>query len=307
MASKVPNSFESQFSSMSIGDDVMKIAYQASNIIVRERMKQDDPSNAVMMDSLQANDVLVVQGTYDKIHLVMQSAGIPFTSISQQDLVSRHLCPNQTIYVNCPSSFPVESAKRLETFVRDGGQLITTDWALKHVIEPAFPNTIKHNGSSTRDEVVAIQLVDKDDDILKGFTDQEDGVNPVWWLEGSSYPIQILDYSKVKVLIRSEELKKKYNADPVVVSFSHGNGIVYHMISHLYMQRTETRSQKQGQSAVAYGEKQKLSETSKIKLAEITKNTRVKYGMIQTAATTSEFVSRGVIKQKKKYAMPNIG
>ena len=50
----------------------------------------------------------------------------------------------------------------------------------------------------------------------------------------------------MKVLVRSDELRKKYKDDPVIVSFQWGKGIVYHMISHFYLQRSETRTQKQG-------------------------------------------------------------
>ena len=83
---------------------------------------------------------------------------------------------------------------------------------------------------------------------LVGFLDQEKDAAPVWWLEGSSYPIEILD-KKVKVLVRSEELKRRYKHDPVIISFEWGKGVVYHMISHFYLQRSETRTQKQGNSS----------------------------------------------------------
>lgn len=68
----------------------------------------------------------------------------------------------------------------------------------------------------------------------------------MWWLESSSYPIEILDKKKVKVLVRSDELKRRYKHDAVIVSFEWGKGIVYHMISHFYLQRSETRTKKQG-------------------------------------------------------------
>lgn len=84
---------------------------------------------------------------------------------------------------------------------------------------------------------------------LAGFLDQEKDAAPVWWLEGSSYPIEILDKKKVKVLVRSEELKRRYKHDPVIISFEWGKGVVYHMISHFYLQRSETRTQKQGNSS----------------------------------------------------------
>lgn len=79
-----------------------------------------------------------------------------------------------------------------------------------------------------------------------GFLDQEKDAAPVWWLESSSYPIEVLDKKKVKVLVRSEELKRRYKHDPVIISFEWGKGVVYHMISHFYLQRSETRTKKQG-------------------------------------------------------------
>lgn len=68
----------------------------------------------------------------------------------------------------------------------------------------------------------------------------------MWWLESSSYPIEVLDKKKVRVLVRSDELKRRYKHDAVIISFEWGKGVVYHMISHFYLQRSETRTQKQG-------------------------------------------------------------
>ena len=83
-----------------------------------------------------------------------------------------------------------------------------------------------------------------------GFIDQEKDAAPVWWLEGSSYPIEILDKRRVKVLVRSDDLKKRYKHDPVIVRFDWGKGTVYHMISHFYLQRSETRTKKQCKNVV---------------------------------------------------------
>ena len=88
--------------------------------------------------------------------------------MSPESLLKIELKPEQTVYVNCPSSFPVDVAMKLRAFVEQGGQLITTDWALHHVLEKAFPGTVKYSGNSTGDEVVAIEIVEKDDDILRG-------------------------------------------------------------------------------------------------------------------------------------------
>ncbi len=55
-----------------------------------------------------------------------------------------------------------------------------------------------------------------------------------------------IPHAQVKVMVRSDELKRRYKHDPVIISFEWGKGVVYHMISHFYLQRSETRSQKHG-------------------------------------------------------------
>lgn len=121
-----------------------------------------------ILDSVKNTDIVCVRGTYDHIHLVLEAIDIPFSHISPETLLSTELRPEQTVYVNCPSSFPREAALRLEAFVRAGGQLITTDWALKHVLEVAFPRTVRYGGTASGDEVVAVEIVDKEDEVLKG-------------------------------------------------------------------------------------------------------------------------------------------
>ena len=279
----------------------MDAAYKVSKQLVRERMERENPEDVEILDSITESDIVCVRGTYDHIHLVLNAIGVPFAHITPEQLLRMDLKPEQTVYVNCPSSFPAEAARKLSGFVEAGGMLITTDWALKHVIEVAFPNTVRYNGRASGDEVVSVEIVDKDDDILKGFIDQEKDAAPVWWLEGASYPIKILNKAKVKVLVRSDELKRKYGADPVIISFEWGKGIVYHMISHFYLQRSETRTQKQATGASAYAKSQNVSITTMNMFEEMEQmNPQLNYGVIQSAATSSEFVSRALVKQKKR-------
>ena len=139
-----------------------------SKQLVRERMARENPEDVAILDSVKDNDIVCVRGTYDHIHLVLEAIGIPFAHVDPHQLTKIELKPEQTVYVNCPSSFPSEAAVKLRRFVEEGGQLITTDWALQHVLEPAFPGTVRYSGQSTGDEVVAIEIVEKDNDILRG-------------------------------------------------------------------------------------------------------------------------------------------
>jgi hypothetical protein len=151
----------------------MEEAYKLANEMVREKLMREDASNIRILDDLKKNDVIVVNGTYDHIAMVLESLHIPFVAIDQNQLLTAKLEPHQTIFVNCASSFPQQAARKLATFVSEGGQLITTDWALKNVIEVAFPNTIAYNNKATGDEVVRIEAIDKQDSVILGFLDEK--------------------------------------------------------------------------------------------------------------------------------------
>jgi len=51
------------------------------------------------------------------------------------------------------------------------------------------------------DEVVRVEILDAADPFLKSLLGPND--DPQWWLEGSSYPIRILNEKKVHVLDKS--------------------------------------------------------------------------------------------------------
>ncbi len=280
-------------------NDSMKTAYKLGSKLVRDRLMNESKENIDILDEMDDSDVLVIPGTYDHIHLVLEHSDIPYKSIEAEQLVSAELRADQTIFVNCANYFPTEAARKLAGFVASGGQLITTDWALKNVLEVGFPGKVKYNSQATSDEVVRVELIEKDDPLLKGFIDEE--AMPVWWLEGSSYPIEIIDPENVKVLMRSKELKEKYGEEAVIISFSHGKGVVYHMISHFYLQRTETRDAKQEMKSSNYSSMKGASKGTQAIFEEADMDEDLNYGMVQSASTSTEFVNRALINQKKKF------
>ncbi|HAS41293.1 MAG TPA: hypothetical protein DCS93_12480 [Microscillaceae bacterium] len=275
------------------GDDNMKKAYRLAKNLLKDRLNNEDKD---LLENIDQTDVVVVSGTYDHIHLVLKHLNLPFVEVNHNQFLGVNLKPDQTVFVNCASSFPPEGARKLATFVSQGGQLITTDWALKNVLEVGFPNTVAYNGKPTADEVVRIELLDREDPVIAGFLDEE--TDPVWWLEGSSYPVKILDKEKVQVLMRSKELGEKYGDDAVIIRFNHGEGVVYHMISHFYLQRTETREAKQTDGSTNYAMSKGASAET---MAEFSAEEDVNYGEVQSASTSAEFVSRAILKQKKKW------
>ena len=114
----------------------MSESYALGSAIAREQLSAEDQK---YLSEIKDDTIIVVPGTYDHIHKVLASLNLPFVTVSQQNLLTYPLRPDeQTVYVNCASDFPAEVAHRLRKFVDDGGQLITTDWALKNVLEVAF-------------------------------------------------------------------------------------------------------------------------------------------------------------------------
>jgi hypothetical protein len=69
---------------------------------------------------------------------------------------------------------------------------------------------------------------------------------------GQQLSIRILQPDKVKVLIRSKEIQERHGESPVFISFEYGEGVVYHMISHFYLQRAETRTLRQAAPSMSY-------------------------------------------------------
>jgi len=225
----------------------MKNSYEVSSWYAKAKMREEEPEMATALDEVEESNVIVVQGGYDNCEFVLRLADIPHVVIPEHSAETVNYRPDQTVFINCPGNISDKAIRKLVTFAREGGLLITTDWALQNVLEKGFPDKVKYNQKPTGDEVVRITVKDPDNPIVKGFLEADR--EPLWWLEGSSYPIEILDKKKVKVLVYSNELKTKYGESPVIIEFEHGEGKVIHMISHFYLQRTETRDKKDKMAA----------------------------------------------------------
>ena len=231
-------------------DDGMKRAYRLARELLWDRLDDTSPGTTEILKQVHQADLIVVQGQYDHIESVLESAGMPFSVITASRLDRAKLRPDQIVFINCPGLITSKSVRKLQQIVHEGGFLFTTDWALKHVLQPAFPGFVEYNQRPTADEVVRVEILDRQDGFLQSVLDAED--DPLWWLEASSYPIRILQPNKVKVLIRSKEIEERHGESPVFISFEYGEGVFYHMTSHFYLQRAETRTLRQAAPSISY-------------------------------------------------------
>jgi hypothetical protein len=270
----------------------MQQAYRIGAAIALEKLSQPDQ---IAIQNMSADAIVVVPGTYDHIDRVLDSLNIKYTTVNHNDLLTYPFRTNQTVYINCSSNFPPEAAKRLRQQVENGLHIITTDWALTNVLEIAFSDFIKYNGRSTADEVVGIQVVDGNHPLVNGFLPASKHAEPQWWLESSSHAIEIVNKKQVRVLIRSEVLGNKYQSDAVLVTFNCGQGNVIHMISHFYLQRSETRDARHQMSATQYAKDIKASAATTNLVTNEGQN--LNYAQIQTSSTSAQFIYNQIARR----------
>ncbi len=275
-------------------DDTRQRSYRAAAAITRDQLRRDAPERARALDEVEQSDVVVVGGIYDHVESVLQALDVPHSLVSTDEVDRLTLRPEQLLIVNCPGDVSPAAVRKIRVFVEAGGSLFTTDWALKHVVEPAFPGVLAFQKAPTRDDVVRIEVNDRDNIYLQGVLDGQD--DPQWWLEGSSYPITILDPERVQVLITSRELGQKYGETPVAVWFRWGEGDVFHMISHYYLQRTELRTARHQQAAGAYFAEKDVEMSS----AMVREFADLSLADVESAKPSAAFMANVIIEKKRR-------
>ncbi len=195
----------------------------------------------------------VIKFCYASVKDVIRPSDVPKTNLSKYDMV----------LVGCPGSeIPkIGISKFREYVIEEGGWLYTTDWCLRTVVENAFPGYMHWDGTKTGDVVVPCRMTDAHHPFLDGVYSaimtgkygsnsskskgpkgpKGYGKSPTfsWWLEDKSFPISIDRPDAVHVLIRSEEIGRKWGNDPVLCYFDVGKrgGRVIHQISHSHLQK----------------------------------------------------------------------
>ncbi len=198
--------------------------------------------------------ILAVSGKFEKPKKVIQHMyAAEKRVIRPADVMKTDLNQYDVLLIGCPGSeIPSGAYPKIKDFVvGHGGWLLTTDWAIRSIVEYNFPGFIRWNEKRTDDVVVSCQIMEPNHPFLDGLLGeitqskwQKETVKGTkkdefrWWLENRSFPIEILSDS-VHVLIASWEIKDKWGEAPVLVYFDYGQagGRVIHMISHTHLQK----------------------------------------------------------------------
>ncbi|MFX1425329.1 MAG: hypothetical protein ACFFBE_02675 [Promethearchaeota archaeon] len=276
----------------------MEQAYKASSKILEKRMSKERPMDLEILKKVKESSIIIVAGSYDRVETVLDMINVPYVLIEPEEVNQIELNPDQILIINCPGNLYDDILPKVKEFVKRGGFLFTTDWALQNILEKIFPEYVKYNQRPTADDCVAVQVVDKSNKFLEGLFKADE--EPIWWLESSSYPIEIIDKKNVKILVTSKEMERKYGEAPIVITFDYGDGgTILHMTSHYYLQRAELRTKRHKMSAKEYIQNEMAFTDDETE--EMEKDLDgLTLGEAESAYSTTQFISNVIIEQQKK-------
>lgn len=230
-------------------------AYKTSGKIFAQVSQRQQPGLYQQLKAIGPGEIVVVEGVHDHVEKLLDTINIPYTMISSEEIKAHN--GGRVMFLNCKEYGQVNknTKESLESFVSEGGRLVSTDWAVGAIAQ-VFPGKLT-KVAKTGNDVVEIQCHTDIARRLVGLNYAQ--CHPKWWLEGSSDIYKI--GNEVTPIITSEEMEKKYGQPYVVAGFTHGKGEVLNFISHLELQRTELRSKADEAGLDEFVKKMKVEKT----------------------------------------------
>ena len=217
----------------------------------REKERKEDERYGNLrkygIEVLQRARILVVEGAWDKVQIVLKHLQIPHTLLRAQQLKEAGLNPNQVVLINCEGNLDEDSVARLQWMVNTGGYVMATDWALAKAVRACFPGYAdQFAGANTGNDVVVVEDGLPGHPFTAGVFDNVPALK--WWLEIQAFPIKVQYPERVDVLVDSAEMRLRYGSSPMALHFRWGLGRVQHSLSHFYLQE-EGMQQARGEAA----------------------------------------------------------
>lgn len=277
----------------------MHDAYKLAATAVRARL--DKRGSIQSLSEVRAPHVIVLQGEHDHVQYILDLLEVKYRLDPRCDDFGEA----RVLFANCTNRRRTHYQTFLRRFCHEGGWLVSTDWCLHSLIEPCFRDLVRRKwGQQTGDEVVGIEAARESmwaDVVVPG-------CEPQWWLEASSYPIEVLDSDRVRVEAASHEMLVRYDAPAVAVSFDWGHGRVHHLLSHFWMKRSRDSASVKHQETceVFLREGMDFSEQEIAGLLRTAKleASDVSFAQLQTAVTSTELVTQAVLGAMQSQPLP---
>jgi HEAT repeat protein len=153
-------------------------------------------------------DVVVLESRGDHIEEVLTDLTIEYRKTAGAGVHAAELHPAALFFANCTGEIEEGDVERLAWFVRTGGALFSSCWALSETVERVYPGVVRklETQAEVLDDVLA-HLAGASSPFLEGVFPP--GVQPVYHLEGA-HLIEVLDPEWAEVLIDSPECLERH-------------------------------------------------------------------------------------------------
>jgi len=150
----------------------------------------------------QREQIIEVKGKWDDSGHVLKAFGLGCSKVAPDQLSKYDLSKSKILIVDCAGNVPQDGLAAINKFVRSGGYLLTTDWALEGCLQKAVPGFIEWNGDNTSETRVVDAYIKTEDPILT----QGTVPRAHWKLDRKCQLMRIIKPNRVEVLAASVQL-----------------------------------------------------------------------------------------------------
>ena len=178
---------------------------------------------------------IVVMGSIgggDHIEDLLQTMKIQHRIVLSPKVKEAALHPYALFVSNCWGKIGEDDQEALAWFVRSGGYLFASCWALKETVEKVYPGVVR------KYETKGFQVLDfdplaepciPDDPFLESVFDE--WTKPQYVLEGA-YLIEVVDRDRCEVLIDSPQAATSWGSGNMATWFNAGHGVILDSVNH---------------------------------------------------------------------------
>lgn len=176
------------------------------------------------------NEVVNIKGQWDDSSHALHNFGVLCNKMPASKMSPESLAGTKIIVVDCAGDLKTDELKMINLFVRNGGYLLTTDWALEGCLTRAIPGYISWNSGYSPKELVDANVVGPSEyDLLRNVPPRS-----YWNLDMKCQTVHVIKPNDVQILVRSKALRRD---DPdqigiLAVAFPYGKGRVLHLVGH---------------------------------------------------------------------------
>ena len=178
--------------------------------------------------------VLVTRRGGDNIQVLLKDYGIDHREVRAASVHKAGIQPFSLFVANCPGEIVDKDVERLQWFVRVGGYLFASCWALTHTVQRCFPEVV--DKLPLKGQVIGTVGAEgrrPQSPYMKGVFDP--ATNPLYQLMGS-HLIRVLDPERFEVLIDSPEAATTWGDGNLAGWFTVGHGTILDSANHFDLQ-----------------------------------------------------------------------